>query len=115
MGEAVEKGDIAVYTVTLQVHDRCGEWVYYSVEMNETKDAKGQRMLFGELPSLPIPGAVSESLPWKKKMDREFQRCIVLKYVPESLRAHLEGCLLTGLTVHMIPLKNWQGRCGWRG
>ena len=115
MGEDVEKSKVAVYTATVQVRDRRGEWALYPLEIQEKEDAIGQKMLYGELPSLPIPEKVSERLPWKKRMEREYQRSIALRYVPESLHPYHEGSRLTGLTVHMIPLKNWQGQCGWRG
>lgn len=115
MGEDVEKGNIAVYTATVQVHDRRGEWALYPVEIEETVDAKGQKMLYGELPSLLIPEKVCERLPWQKREELEYQRSIALRFVPESLHPYHEGSRLPGLTVHMIPLKNWQGQCGWRG
>lgn len=114
-GEEVENGNVAVYTAIIQVHDNRGEWKVYPIEIEETMASNGKKMLYGELPQLPIPRAVSGNLPISKQYEMEWQRSITLQYVPESLRAHLEGGRMTDLTVHMIPLKNWQGQCGWRG
>lgn len=114
-GKSVEEGGVAVYSACIQVHDRRGEWEFHPVEIEETMRSDGKKMLYGELPSLPIPEKVSDKLPWKKKMDLEYMRCLVLKYTPESLHAWNEGELLDDLCVHLIPLKNWSGQCGWIG
>lgn len=115
MGEEVEKGDVAVYEAKIQVRDNRGEWKIYPIELKETVAADGRKMLYGELPHFPIPCAVSGNLPIKKRLDMEWQRSISLRYIPESPRAHLAGERLAGLAVYLIPLKNWQGQCGWRG
>ncbi len=115
MGEEVERGDVAVYTATIQVQDNQDQLVNYPIEIEETMASDGRKMLYGELPQFLIPRAVNKNLPMVKRFEMERKRRIKLRYIPESMHPYHEGKQMTGLTVHMIPLKNWSGQCGWRG
>lgn len=114
-GAAVERGEIAVWSAFIQVRNRRGEWENHAVEIEEARSADGMRMLYGQLPSLPIPEGVSCALPDKKRMELEFERGVALKFVPESLSAACAGERLTDLCAYLIPLENWSGQCGWIG
>lgn len=83
-------------------------WKICPVELKEITFRNGVTGLAGECPELRIPAGVREDLPWKKKMDLEFQRGfnVHFKLCPCNRNVETYG----PLQVTLIPLKNLSGQ-----
>ena len=68
--------------------------------------SKRRRLLVRRMPGIP---AVAEHLPWKKKMEMEFDRAVIVRF---SLTAAVTDSPIGDLHVILIPLENVPGQLG---
>ena len=109
-GEPFDTHKVEIDKVELIFRNQSGELQRMKVEMNEVEFKNGLKGFYGTCPSMRIPKAVPESLPWKKRYDMESNRSIRMSL---SLR---QGSSQHGpyveIQVSLIPLQNNAGQVG---
>jgi hypothetical protein len=112
-GPCISERQIDVASIYLQFHDNRGEWNFLPVDVKETVFQNGVKGMYGECRDIRIPFAVPENLPWKKKMDMEFQRGISVRFTLTVAAQYVgSGESINDLHVILIPLKNFSGQSG---
>ncbi len=111
-GISINKRQLEVKSICIQMHDKTGEWMQIPIELERRELEDGRCELYGECTQIHIPAAVSEGFPSKKKREEEFMRSIAVRFTLEDKRKINEADeTLEDIYVTIIPLKNTSGRC----
>ena len=109
-GEPFDTHKAEIERVELQFHGPKGEWVFLPVEMQERIFEHDDKGFYGACPSIRIPKAIPEGLPWKKRMEMEFNHSINVRFYLRRGYRQDEPC--GSIQVSLIPLENKAGQAG---
>lgn len=112
-GPCITEHQVEVTSVSLQFRDNHDNWNFLPVDIRMTTFDNGLTGFYGECPDIRIPPAVSENLPWQRKMQLEHQRSISVRF---TLSAAVPGSpsdkQFDLLQVSLVPLENFSGQSG---
>jgi len=112
-GPCIYNNQVNVTSICLQIHDKHGEWVLIPIELKTKEFSNGVQGLYGECREIRIPPAVSQELPWKKKMGLEFRHSIGIRFfLSRNGDVGESNDTLGDLHVILIPLQNFSGQHG---
>ncbi|MBO5111466.1 MAG: hypothetical protein J6D21_12220 [Clostridia bacterium] len=110
VGDYIENDEITIDDTALRQVDRQGSMYDTPITFTKCQLSDGQCVYYWEDENFRIPRAVSEDLPIKVRMDKEFMNSFGLRYTPN-------GCKRKFLDITLVfaPLENWAGgQCAWR-
>lgn len=107
-GAYVENEEITFSHVQLEYGRGSDKPTIIPISLDKRQTADGMWIYYAELPELRLREKVPDGLPWRRKMDMEFEREVAVRFTPEG-----NPRKVLDITVHFIPLKNPAGQCGW--
>lgn len=109
-GACIQAHEVKVEKVEVEYHLKKGKCARVPVEVKERIADDGIRWLRGTCPELPIPPAVKDSLPWRKKHEMEGQRDITVRC---TLAPAKELEQYGDFQITLVPKENIDGLSGW--
>lgn len=106
-GDYVENDEITFSDVKLEYIVK-GEWVIIPITLKKCRIQGGGYMYYWEDKEFPIPPAVNPELPWDKRMKKEYDSAIGVRFTP-----HGDPRKMLDIRLHFMPLENPKGQTVW--
>ena len=108
VGDYVENDEITFSDTELQLHDN-GKWKFIPFELQKGKQRNGKMCYFWTDPDFPIPSSISGNIPFKKRMEMEFEREIGIRFTPQG-----NPRKVLDIKIVIYPLSNSRnGQASW--
>ncbi|MBQ6431666.1 MAG: hypothetical protein IJJ99_07320 [Oscillospiraceae bacterium] len=107
IGDCVDQGEIAFEDVKLQLR-RKKAWEFVPIELKKADRGDGKTCWYWVDPSFPIPPAVNENIPLRKRLLLAFERGIGVRFTPVG-----NPRKVLDITVVVYPLENPNGQASW--